>query len=657
MKSCSSAASTSSEEVFKSKEEDKDSGICSLYCLASCLNSATNYISSDTNNAELNNLLTGSGNVKPFLRRSIFSNVPPTISFYTKGNKVKKPVSKFTSRLTWCHNSLLPLVIRQSLAASHFKVVDESKTWFGYWGRHLKSAQYKKIKPYQKVNHFPGAFHMGRKDRLWQHLAEMMSITEDDFYSIMPILMCSTSSIRHVILKPPASARGTGISIVSRFNHIPPKTSLVAQHYVESPFIINNAKFDLRLVPYSSSLASYSNQYMHLTNYSINKLAQENGSSEHPVPKWTLAEFWDHIEKQGYDSNELKNDINNIAIKAVTACESHIREHQALHSDFPFVSHELFGMDVLIDSTLKPWLIEMNISPSLHSATSTDVEVKAPLARDVLNMCGLVFPLSQDDFTLSMNYRTKHFFGHKSPEHLEKEAEHLAYFIKNMETRNDILQSLTDADQYLNYIKAPVYSNILLHEWQKLQLANRQKGIEILQKLCDQGKHIVKEDLEDQVEPENSSSVEDSTSEEFESKVDEQITLLALSLGYSDGLTHVFSIEDDEDFDERVVNADVPVLVDFHADWCGPCKNLGPRLESKVLAQQGKILLAKINVDSAGDLADDYDVHAVPTVIAFKDGHIFHRFEGDIEDGEIDQLLANLMLDDMEMSDDLMSKK
>lgn len=59
---------------------------------------------------------------------------------------------------------------------------------------------------------------------------------------------------------------------------------------------------------------------------------------------------------------------------------------------FLFLSHELFGMDVLIDNTLKPWLIEMNISPSLQSSTPVDISVKAQLASDVLNLSGIVFP-------------------------------------------------------------------------------------------------------------------------------------------------------------------------------------------------------------------------------------------------------------------------
>lgn len=112
-------------------------------------------------------LSTPSRGHQPFLRLSKFSNVSPTICFYTKGTKgnftvfmiknikkfilVRKPPNKWISKLNWCHNSLLPLVMRHSLAASHFKIVDETSKWIGYWGRHLKSSQYRKIKPFQKV--------------------------------------------------------------------------------------------------------------------------------------------------------------------------------------------------------------------------------------------------------------------------------------------------------------------------------------------------------------------------------------------------------------------------------------------------------------------------------------------------------------------------
>lgn len=76
---------------------------------------------------------------------------------------------------------------------------------------------------------------------------------------------------------------------------------------------------------------------MHLTNYSINKLAQQNGTTEEPVPKWPLTDFWNHLDQQGYDSVGLMEKINNVAIKAVVSCESAIRAHAA-HYRFSFLN-------------------------------------------------------------------------------------------------------------------------------------------------------------------------------------------------------------------------------------------------------------------------------------------------------------------------------
>ena len=73
-------------------------------------------------------------------------------------------------------------------------------------------------------------------------------------------------------------------------------------------------------------------------------------------------------------------------------------------------------------------------------------------------------------------------------------------------------------------------------------------------------------------------------------------------------------------FDETLANATTPVLVDFHAAWCGPCKMLSPVIEQIAEARDGEAIVAKVDIDEARDLAQRYKITSVPTLIAFKDG-------------------------------------
>ncbi|KAM0728219.1 Thioredoxin, mitochondrial [Formica fusca] len=90
----------------------------------------------------------------------------------------------------------------------------------------------------------------------------------------------------------------------------------------------------------------------------------------------------------------------------------------------------------------------------------------------------------------------------------------------------------------------------------------------------------------------------------------------------------MFKIQDPKDFDERVKNSKVPVIVDFFATWCNPCRMLTPRIETVVAEKQGKILLAKVDIDENTDLALDYHVGSVPVLIAMKDGKVLERIVG-----------------------------
>ena len=76
----------------------------------------------------------------------------------------------------------------------------------------------------------------------------------------------------------------------------------------------------------------------------------------------------------------------------------------------------------------------------------------------------------------------------------------------------------------------------------------------------------------------------------------------------------------DTDFDNQVLKSDEPVLVDFYANWCGPCKMIAPFLEELATEYKGKVKIAKLNVDENGDSAMKYGVRSIPTLILFKNG-------------------------------------
>ncbi len=83
-----------------------------------------------------------------------------------------------------------------------------------------------------------------------------------------------------------------------------------------------------------------------------------------------------------------------------------------------------------------------------------------------------------------------------------------------------------------------------------------------------------------------------------------------------------------EDFDRQVLNADKPVLVDFYADWCGPCRQLAPTIEQLARQYEGRAIVSKVNVDRHPELAGRYGIQSIPAVLFFKDGREVQRLVG-----------------------------
>lgn len=98
----------------------------------------------------------------------------------------------------------------------------------------------------------------------------------------------------------------------------------------------------------------------------------------------------------------------------------------------------------------------------------------------------------------------------------------------------------------------------------------------------------------------------------------------------------------DENFNEEVLASDIPVLVDFYADWCGPCKMLAPVIETLATEQEGKVKVGKLNVDDASETARKYGIMSIPTLLYIKNGEVVNKTVGVISKTEIEQILSSL---------------
>lgn len=100
-------------------------------------------------------------------------------------------------------------------------------------------------------------------------------------------------------------------------------------------------------------------------------------------------------------------------------------------------------------------------------------------------------------------------------------------------------------------------------------------------------------------------------------------------------------VVNDDNFDEVVLQSDTPVLVDFWAAWCGPCKMVGPIVEELADDFTGKAKVCKLNVDEAGRTAQSYGVMSIPTLILFKDGEEKDRVVGFRPKSDLARLLES----------------
>uniref|UniRef100_A0A915I491 Tubulin polyglutamylase TTLL4 n=1 Tax=Romanomermis culicivorax TaxID=13658 RepID=A0A915I491_ROMCU len=466
-----------------------------------------------TTNKTTKKLSLTSSNKMPFFRPSLFSNVPPTIRFCLHDeNKVQKPKKSIRKLLKWRHNSLTPRVIRRALLNSHFEIVDaDSRFWIGYWGRHWKTPDFRQLLPYQKVNHFAGAFNLGRKDKLWTNIDRLSSknVKNGEFSLLMPktyILphdlsllkqkMSQDGQLTPYILKPPASARGTGIHVVHRSSQIPRKKSLVAQTYIYNPLLLYGSKFDLRIyvyvtsfnplkiylyqeglvrfasVKYSKCLSTITNRLMHLTNYSLNKSAAQDENIENRSEtgvKWSLTKFWNHLKHMGKDVDKLQNEIIDLIIKTFICCEtpinSYMNEQISITRCIKILRFTSSGSPYSANYTTKPWC-NVGKDTSLHQKEAFYIET--------FEKTGKIDPTILDDLT-----------GEDLRILIDLEDEY--------QRRGDFVRIFPDQEansRYLHFFETNRYANLLLDEWLNQYFHIRETGLKLLEEHCKRKAHV-----------------------------------------------------------------------------------------------------------------------------------------------------------------------
>ena len=300
------------------------------------------------------------------------------------------------------------------------------------------------LNKYQKFNHFPMTWQLSRKDNLYNNYYNMKLKFPDD-YNYMPETYVLprdyeifvneklkdfdlNDETRLWLLKPCASSRGRGIRLLTDKENIPKK--IIATHYIHNPHLINGRKYDMRLYLlvtgycplkiylFDNGLARFcseeydlnpekmSDRYIHLTNYSINKTSanfeQNNSVSDEFGDKWTLFTLRKYFEKNKLDFDGVWKKIKDIIIKvilSVTDIAIPLIKSFKLSSGNLF---ELYGVDILLDETLNPWLMEVNLNPSLNCDSQLDLKVKSKLLTDIFNIIGAI-PFSHDGKFIPMD--------------------------------------------------------------------------------------------------------------------------------------------------------------------------------------------------------------------------------------------------------------
>ncbi|CAH0558764.1 unnamed protein product [Brassicogethes aeneus] len=367
-------------------------------------------------------------------------DVPETEAPSTKGKQNKgasktgltnKGKKKKPKVILVCLTNCRYDVIRRTAQKFQFKEVGEGETWNMYWtDLSITIERCKDMKRYQKINHFPGMLEICRKDLLARNLNRMLRLYPKE-YNFFPKTWCFPADLgealtysrlrknKTFILKPDTGSQGRGIVITKSLKDVRPYDKGICQVYLTRPYLIDGYKFDLRvyvlitsceplrvyiynegLVRFATSRykepngVNVTNVFMHLTNYAVNKHSRTYNQDTEGGSKRRLSWLNGYLRSLKHDVDNLWYRIDDVIIKTIISSWPVLRHSYAAcfpNHDIMPACCELLGVDIILDRKLNPQILEVNHSPSFHTDTTLDSDVKENLLSDMFAMMNLNF--------------------------------------------------------------------------------------------------------------------------------------------------------------------------------------------------------------------------------------------------------------------------
>jgi tubulin polyglutamylase TTLL5 len=323
-------------------------------------------------------------------------------------------------------------VVRDTLIANGLSQT-RGKEWLVMWsGPRMREKEYQGLHELQRVNHFPGSTELTRKDRICVHFERMARRFGNTGFNFLPetyVLPRQMEEFLGVhedagdavwIVKPNASSQGKGIYLLKDVVDLPDTEHdiTVVSRYIDKPLLIQGLKFDIRVYvlvtsfeplrcyiyreglirfassPYSTEDKHLKDAYRHLTNYSINKKAEnfvenKKAHQDNVGHKWSFSAFNKHMKHVGADVPIIWARIMDLILKTLISVKPVIAAETRKATAHSANCFELYGFDVLVDEELKPWLIEVNLSPSMLAESPLDQQVKSAVLSDTFNIIGV----------------------------------------------------------------------------------------------------------------------------------------------------------------------------------------------------------------------------------------------------------------------------